>query len=316
MLLVELNLPSGLRRVSNEPLALDHWWSPSVASLSSIKIATQKPWGGWMKPIFGSIDLIPDVFDADWPPPISFDITIRFGSAGESGARIIFEGTAHRQTIKRDGILYRLYGQEYKATVTQSYKNPLHTIFANHCATLGLTLDLSGTSRNPDVDYVTTGERILINDLSDMAAFCSHGFYIESGVLYLVDMLADNGTVTWTEYDFFPSQYPDPVPVAELTAGTESLSGSAAYGATVNVSPVCHTAAANIQAVLADIKTLAEQPAGELHKPLSEPLALGTKIAWIDASLHAPINVWIRQRGITFDFDREFCVVEGGGGIS
>lgn len=325
MLLTEHSISAQTVRLSNEWLALEHQWDAGIASFAAVKIACRKSYGGYVETVFGRMDVLPDTYDQSWPPPTSYPVTAKIASTDEATAAVMFDGTAHRERIKRDGIEYQLYGQSFTASVTDHvYSGSLVDVFSDACTALGLTLNSSAArSTAPAVDYTAKGEKLIIDNLSDISAFFSHCFYIQSGTLYLIDMLADNGSTILTEFDIFPSVYNDPTPVTSVKAtvlSTEySVAGSSGYGgssAEVSISPVCHTAQANIETALSDIKTIIERPSMQLIKPLSEPPAIGQRINITDESTWKPLNVWARVRSITWDFDQEQCVIEGEGGLS
>jgi|GEM_PF-2385215 len=64
-----------------------------------------------------------------------------------------------------------------------------------------VTTNARGTS--PDVSHWATSQMPLIDFLSNVCAFFTHYFYIQSDVLTLGDMLLDNGTSSVTEWEFF-----------------------------------------------------------------------------------------------------------------
>lgn len=220
MLLVKLTVGVTNHYVSNEHLAIERFYDARVASLSQLRVATRQPYGGFAEPSYGQIEFLPTVFTASWPPPMSCPIVISIAVTGESDAEIIFEGTAHLNEPKRDGIIYDLYGPEITTTVTDAvYADTLVNIFSAACTTLSLTLDSTKARvSSPAVDYMADGKNLLIDNLSDMAAFFTHRFYIENSTLYLIDCLLDNGTLAMTEFDVFSPSYPAPSPIKKVTA--------------------------------------------------------------------------------------------------
>lgn len=70
---------------------------------------------------------------------------------------------------------------------------------------LGLgSIDTSAQrATSPTVSYWADAQMPLIDFLSDICAFFTHWFYIKSGILYLGDMLLDNGSDTFDENEYF-----------------------------------------------------------------------------------------------------------------
>jgi len=62
-----------------------------------------------------------------------------------------------------------------------------------------------GTS--PDVSFWADSQMPIIDFMSDICAFFTHYFYIKSNILYLGDMLLDNGSTTLDEYGYFTASY-------------------------------------------------------------------------------------------------------------
>ncbi len=323
MLLVELSLPSGLARVSNEPLALEHFWAPHVASCGPVKMAIDKPYGGYVRPQFGSIELLPTAFRSDWPPPVSMGIAISVTDLDEAGAMRIMDGTAHRSAIARDGIRYDIYGSSYTGRFTDhSYDNTISGLFANNIpyadASLSTDVSLADDTNSPRLVYVDSGDQVVIDSLSKTCACAGHLFYIDGTVAHLVDMFTDNGSRALTEFDFFPSSYKDGVPIATVRCGDTAVPGSSVYGQEEAVSPVFNTSdTAEIEKGLSRIKTILESPGVELKLPITATVPkFGERLSWTDASLGQPVDVWMRTRALTWDFDQDQLVIEGEGGIS
>lgn len=221
MLLVQMTIGGVVHYISDEFLDIEHFYEAQVAGLSSLRIATAQPYGGYAAPTYGDIDLLPDLFAANWPPPATCVIKIMIGDAGEAGAYLVFEGTAYLQEVGRDGVTYQLYGKPYDTNTSDAtYQGTLNQVFAAACAVLGLTLNSTyARVSSPSVDYHSDGTKALIDDLSDIASFFSHRFYVEGTTLSLVDCLRDNGAVlALTEFDVFPSSYTTGDPVKMLKA--------------------------------------------------------------------------------------------------
>ena len=221
MLLVQLNVNGVVRYLSDDYHAVEHFYAAAVVSLGQLRIATRQPWGGWAEPEYGDLVLLPSVFSAAWPPPRTCAVTVLLGATGEAGARVLFTGTAYLAEIRRDAIVYTLYGPEHATEIDDAtYTGTLAAVFAAACATLGLTLNATyGRTTSPAVLYAATGKERLIDRLSDLAAFFSHRFYIEGTTLFLVDCLRGNGaTLALTEFDALPGAYTASPPCKRFVA--------------------------------------------------------------------------------------------------
>ena len=324
MLLIELTLPSGLRRVSNEPLALEHFWEPNVASCGPVKLAADSSYGGYVRPQYGKIELTPDAFTGagDWPPPVSMPIALFLTDTDEVGRQKIMHGTAHRESVLRDSFIYDLYAPDYSGRFTDHvYDNTVTGLFINNIANADafLTADTSMADANnaPHIDYTDKGDQVVIDSLSKACACAGHLFYIKNSVAYLVDMLTNNGSREITEFDFFPSDYRDDVPYATFRSGDISVDGTYAYGKDMSVSPVFSADNNEINKGLLRIKQIMEAPRVTLKMPITVNVPkFGERLSWVDASRGQDITAWIRVRAISFDFDNDQIVVEGEGGIS
>lgn len=221
MLLIRLTVNGIVRYLSDDFHAIEHFYEASVVSLGQLRIATPHPWGGWAEPEYGDLVLLPSVFAADWPPPRTCAVSVYLGSTGETGARLLFTGTAYLAEIGREAITYTLYGPEYATEAgATTYTGTLASVFTAACTTLGLTLNTTyARATSPAVRYVADGQQRLIDRLSDLAACFSHRFYIEGTTLYLVDCLRDNGaTLALTEFDVLPGAYITSQPCKQFSA--------------------------------------------------------------------------------------------------
>lgn len=323
-LLVELGINGDTLRVSNEVADLTHFWDPYISSAGSIKWSMPEPYGGHVKTVFSNFTLLPKTFEENWPPPNSIDVRIRYTDSDELSAVTLFGGKGHVAGIDRESNEYELFGEEIDKTVTdQSFNDTLVNIFTTYTGAsyLNLTLDTSAArSPSPAVNYTASGTNQILDVLSDIAKFFSHAFYIdtENSKLYLVDMLANNGASTLTEFDFKPVQYRDPTPISKITGGNYYVSGTAPYGSVIDISPVCHGTQANIEAALANILTIIESRGAEVTIPIATGLipVIGEAISWTDESYDQNISMSIRTAGIIYDFDQYEFTIEGRGSIS
>ena len=319
MLLVEITFDSIIHRVSDEELALESYWADKVGSLDSVKYSIKAAGGGYVKPTFGGIDFLPSLFTGRTEYPVSCPIRILHTNDTEANAVVILEGTAHLTNIERDSVKYTIYATEYDTKVTDAaYSGTLESIFTTACTTLGLTLDATfGRVVSPAVSYTASGEKVLVDNLSDMAKFFSHLFYIESGILYLIDMKRDTQTVNLTEFDIYPSGYTYNPPVSIFKTGADtseaSVDGSYSYGDEDDISPQCHTDIVNSETALTDRKVILESPKILMKFPLDSVYKPGVKLILIDESQEITLNVEAKVRSVIWNFDSYECVVEGEG---
>ncbi|MDH5524438.1 MAG: hypothetical protein OEY01_10670 [Desulfobulbaceae bacterium] len=322
MLLVEMSINAVLKRLSMEGLALDHWWANMITSFTPPQYSLPKDYGGYARLDFGSIILSPDLFKGDWPPPASCPITVKYTATDEASAETLFSGTAHRAGFDRDSISYDLHGTAYDTVVAtnQAFDDTLANVmaWAADPTRLNLTLDTTAArAPSPALIHTMTSDRLLIDTISDFCAFFSHCFHIEAGTLYLVDMLADNGSEVLTEYDYFPSTYEDVVPTSIITGGDYSRASAYPYGEALSLSEAYHSAQANIEAALDDILSVINRPRCRLRVPLLGGLpAPGKKVSWTDSSLVVDTAAYIRARRISYDFENEVVEIEGEGEIT
>ncbi len=324
MLLVELTLPSGLKRVSNEPLALEHFWEPVVASCGAITLATDYVYGGYVRPKYGKIELTPDAFveDADWPPPSAMPISLFISDNNEANRETVLVGMAHRESIANDGIVYDLYAPDYADRFTDHvYNDNISPLFVNVILGASYSLDAdtskSDSDNAPYINYTDKGDQVIIDSLSKACACAAHFFYIDGTIAYLVDMLSDNGSREITEFDFFPSSYRDDVPYSTFTCGDTSSQGSYSYGKSLSITPVFSAAGSEITKGLQRIIQTLEAPRVTLKMPITADIPkFGERLYWTDESLGQPLQAWMRVRSLSYDFDNEQLVIEGEGGLS
>lgn len=319
-LLVELTIGSDTIRVSNEPLALEHYWDPYLSSASSINWKMASDYGGHVKVNFSNFSLLPKTFENHWPAPTSFDISIKYTESNEASAITLFEGAASSSGLDRESNSYELYGEDIDYTLTGAVLNDtLVNIFSSGASLLGLTLNSSAArSPSPAVLYTASGQQQVLGILNDVAKFFTHCFYINGGVLYLVDMLQDNGSRTLTEFDFEPINYREATPLSFVSSDSTKVKGSSSFGDVVTISPVCHSDGGAIGAALANIKTILEYRQAEVTIPfgLSSNPTIGEKISWTDESFDQDIDMYIRTYGISYNFDRYDFTVIGPGVMS
>ncbi|MBW2606146.1 MAG: hypothetical protein JRD05_00775 [Deltaproteobacteria bacterium] len=307
--------------LSIDGVDLAHFWDSHVIRFDAPQRSLAKNHGGYCSLGFGGISFSHDLFTDDWPPPVNGVITVKYTATTEAAAETIFEGVAHLSKINREEIRYELYGPSYTATVNDAtaYNDTLVAVMTTLCGVgiLNLTLDSSAArGPSPNVTHTVDGDQLAIELASEICAFYSHLFYIVGSTLYLVDMLGDNGTQTITEFDFFPSDYNNLVPVALARSGDYSRTSAYPYGNELSVDQY-HDTEANVNTALDNIIAIENKARCDLKIPLLGSLPVpGKKISWTDTSLGVDTDMYIRARALRYDFDNEEITISGEGEIS
>jgi len=319
MLLVEASIPA-LNRLSQEGIALANYWDAKVMQFDDLpqrKMAFDH--GGYVKLGYGDIKFFPDLFSD--VPPVEIDLSIYYTATTEAAKEKLFDAKGWLDTMNRDGVSYNLYGEKFTDTIADNtaYNGTLVSLFTTWtgAGALNLTLD-SSAARNPspNVLHTTTGEQLTIDLASKIAAFYSHIFYIDSGTLYLVDMLADNGSSTYTEFDYFPSHYDWLVPVSILSSGGRARTSAYPYGRELSLTAY-HDTGANIDDALDDILTTLNSARSRFQIPFLGSIPVpGEGLGWTDDSLPWTVVSSIRARTIQYDFDGEVVIIEGEGTVA
>lgn len=305
MLLLSLDIDGTTRRVSNDELPLEHSWYAEVNQPPTVKHASSKLYGGIFSPSFGSVGFVRTTFlESTWPPPKKIGGIAQWTASDEASALSLFSASLYRSSNMRTGVTYNISKPDSTATVDDvTWSGSLTSVFAAQCVTLGRTLDISGTSRNPDVLYEIKSEKLIIAGLSEIAAFFCHAFTDDGATITLYDCLQAQGELTLDEFDFFPPTYLGQDPVSNFEAGDYSVAGSNAGEPAFSVSPVCHTTQANIEAALANIKTIVEREGASIPMPMTEKtmaIVPGMKLIWSDETIG--VDAWILVQSINYDF--------------
>ncbi len=322
MLLVETTINGTLHRVSLEGLALEHYWDPYIIGFDPVQGQIAYPYGGYVRPGYGSIQFVPTLFASDWPPPVNMTIAAYYTGSDEASRELLFSGTAHRKEINRTHIEYELFSSSYTATVANGvvFSDTLVNVASWFCGASYLNLSVDTTyarGSSPTVAFQVSGEQLAINLLSDICAFFTHCFYIQDGTLYLVDMLGDAGSQSITEFDFFPSTYEDPVPLAMAMTSNYKRFSSYAYGSDLSLSTEYADTQVRIEAALDNIITVSSRSRCRLRVPFIGSLPTpGKKLSWTDTSLGQDMDAYIRARTLTYDFLSEEVIIEGEGELS
>lgn len=210
-------------------------------------------------------------------------------------------------------------------------------IFTWACETARLNLTYDGSLvRDVSLACWITSQQTLLSFLDRIAAFTLNLFFIRAWHLVAVGMDTANGSGSLTEYDFFPSDYADPPPVATLkTQWTERQAVEETIGKyikdvsrektvksdyyfgearTVDTFSTMSTAA-NAGFLTAIIEKM-NTPRARLSVPLASGLPEpGKELTFVDESLIRPVTWTIKARDLTYDFDSETVVIEGEGTV-
>ena len=270
-LLSEVVINSTTHYVSDEWHQLTRLYEPKIASYTPVRYGLPVVYGGFAKPKWGDRSFLPDLFDGtDWPPPKTITVTDKLTETTEAAAITVFAGTLHLASYNETEVVYTPHGEEYTATIADStaLSGTLASIFTTYCGATHLNLTLDTTDARgttPTITYTTSGEQMTIDVLSDLAAYCTHCFYIKGTTLYLVDMLAgDDNSYSLDEFGYFMgSEYRAQQPVS-LIKGTDtssnerSVDGSYQYGEELTVD-IYDNNQTRVETELGNIKTLVEK---------------------------------------------------------
>ena len=331
MLWVELHLPSGTKYVSNEAIATDsHFWEPHIASFGQFKFAMDSLYGGYVRPQYGRMELLPSAFLDDWPPPKSFAITVHWADhAGDLDYITLLDGTAVCTDDRADGIVYQLYEREFTGRFTDHvYDGAIAGqagLFVGNVPSidpnLGASYALGDDTNAPLISYTDTGDQLVLDSLSKACATGTHMFYRDvmdgNGLsMVLVDMFTDNGTMTIDEFDFFSTEIRYNAPVPNFRCGDTSVAGGLAVGKDMSITSVFNTDAAELTKGLNRIKQVMEAPQITVKMPLGTFPKFGQRIELVSEARMRPVNAWLRVRGMVIDFDSYQVTLTGDGGIS
>ena len=321
MILVEFTPTGGtLQRISNEDIALEYQWFGYITSMSTMKLSLPTRHGGFARPEYASITISPELMEELGEYPESAAVRTIETDTNENGGTVLYPGPARLDTYDRHGFSYTLKQPDLPETVAASttYNDTLVNVVSGLCTTLGLTLDSTAArSPSPAVLHETSSDQLAIDLLSDMCAFFSHGFKISGSVLYLYDMLGTRTATDLTEFDVQPCEYRKDTPYSLFKAtDTETLAGTAENGEEYSVTPY-HTTGANIQAALADIKTIMEQDVAVIRFKADQdkPLIIG-QVYLLDESLILPVTTSGTITSIIYNYDTLAVEAEVSGSVT
>jgi len=321
MLLVEFTINAVVNYLSVEYInSLTHQWRGRISNFDPPQRKLPYDYGGYCEMGYGSISFFPDLFDSDWPPPITGAITIKYTATTEGAAETLFVGTAHLEEINRSSITYGLYGSNFDETIADAtaYNNTLNVILATILEGIAEITTLNtddARAISPNVLHTTSGLKLSIDLASSIAAFYTHLFYVDGTTAYLIDMLGDSGTSALDEFDFGPAKYPYNSPISLARSGDFSQTSAYAYGKELSVAQY-HNTEANVNVCLNNIITIMNRPRVEISTPfLGSVPTPGAKRTWTDESQGTDLGVTMYVRNITYEFnpDRDEIILKGDG---
>lgn len=322
-LLLELDIDGTTRRISNEELSLEHSWYAELASAPEVKYASKKLYGGQVAPTYGGFTTTPETFTSTvWPAPRSIVTRCSATDTTEAEAVFLLTGTARLASFAREKHPFNLRGPAYDCSLKTNFNDTLVNLFGTYCGASYLNRTLDATMAravSPAVSYALTTKKQLVDSLSEIAAFFTHGFYDDGTTLYLYDCLEDNGSMVLDEFDFLPATYTDGCEFSAFTAGDYSVDGAYTDGNEYPCTPVCHTNQALVEEALGNIRTIMEQQGARLQLPIcAKTLAIkpGMRLSWLDESQGKPVNAWIRVQSLRYNFNQHLVTVEGRGAIT
>ncbi len=323
MLLVEATINGTMHRISDEWIStIEHPWKGHIVGFDPVQGQIAYPYGGYVRPGYGSVQFSPDLFASDWPPPVNMTISAYYTATDEASREFLFSGIAHRASITREQIEYDLYGSSFTATVADAavFSDNLVDIASWFCGASYLNLTLDSTyarATPPDVAFQNSGEQLAVDLFSEICAFFTHCFYISGTTLYLIDMLGDAGSQALTEFQFFPSEYLNEAPVAIAKTTNYKRFSAYPYGGEISMATEFADTQARVEAALDNILTVANAPRARLRVPFIGSLPTpGKRLSWTDTSLGQDLSMWIRARTLTYDFAAEEVIIEGEGALS
>ena len=328
-LLLSVEYGGDMHRYSLQDQALMAQWHGTIIEVEPVKLTLPTKHGGFLRVSTGQVRFVPTAFGGvetwsinAWPPPKELDVTFRYKLPGQvSGAVKLFEGKLYRVSISERDVVYDVYISSYTETIAGGTSlaswpvtNSLVGFFEKVCDVLGLTLDSSKAAADPPaLSHNLSNERLVVDVASEVAAFCSHLFWIEDDTLYLQQMSASNGTLSLrNSNDYFRSPaYSDDIPVNRVVAGAyEYVGGEYPYG--VDYSLPANYTGDNSQ--LQGIYSLVNGQWAEVAAALEigfGGFVPGKEVTLHDARLAVPSETVMLMRGVSYLFDKFQVVLSG-----
>lgn len=304
-----------------------HPWDSYIASVSSVKIATPKPWGGYAAPVFSDIAFFPNMFTAasDWPPPENAAVRLRWIADGdETGGTVFFDGTATVEDPEHAAIKYKLKRAENATKVAAAtvLSGTLTAVIEVLCGSSYLNLSLD-TSRaripSPAVSWTVDAEKLTTALVDEICQSFSHAAINIGGTLYLIDMydtstaLADVSDWDVTDPGYkFGSRY------SLAKYGNYSVTSSTvANGDELSIPVIHHGTQANIEEAMGIILEIANRPTVELKADIGDDLmTVGGCYLYNDESGFRPLQLIMVAHDVVYNFDSETMLATGPGRVA
>lgn len=321
----EATIGANTRRIATEYRSdLDYPYYGEIVSLSNLNLSMSQLYGGYAKPSYGSIQILPTAFDVSVVPPMTIDLPIKL--LKDSGSLVdLVNGTgilSSQNGLSRTILEYDIYGPAYPQTTKTGYTGTLVGYFTWACAAgqLNLTLDASKAT-DCNVDFTFSDTRNIIDVLNNLAYDCNHLFYIENGTLTLIDMVIDNNVITLTEFDFINAEYSGPsTPYALYKDGTNVLTGPYPSSRhTFKASYFFSKTDADMLAQLTRTQAILDKMQISLKLPVgNNSIKFGDKLTFTDESRFRSFDVtmWARSFAYTIDNEEEVMTITGEGSIA
>lgn len=320
-LLIEFTPHGGaIQYISNETIALDIQWYGYVTSFSSFRLELDEVYGGYASPSYSDVTISPDAFSGNWPPTGDALFKIILADDDGSSPVTIFDGYGTPTDFDAWGVSYELVTPEYDATIDEGVRQAgtLLTLMASYCSTIGLTLDSTNARTvSPSVDYTPSSDTRLIDMMSEMCAFFTHGFKVIDGTLYLYDMLSTGSADVMTGADMQSCTYGKSRPITRVECDDISVDGSSTYGDDESVSTAYHTTEALIEDALTNIKTVIEKDIAEINTKIDQTtVTILDHLTVYDISTIEDTTATVRVISTLYNFDRFSMKIEGIGVVS
>jgi len=307
--------------VSTDEIADIHMWKSEIVSISQITTSLQYEYGGYLRPIYGTVEFLPTLFEGAWPPPQTISFLVEVGDDEANKNKIVYSECS-LQTFTQDKVVYKILGESDGASYGDiTFTGKLISVIDWACDALGIMYNTDNVSRVDyfDVNFTNTNKRKIMDILSEACAFASVYFYRDGYTLRFMDMLDSVGSMSLDEFDFTPNTYLGRNDVSLLVGGASSITGSTpSSNVTINVVP-WHNTNSNIVSALTDIKTTIEKSIITVEIADDETVIdFGTSVTVHDDSCQDEITgtFVVTKNNIYYSHDTDRLIIEGRGTIT
>ena len=192
-------------------------------------------------------------------------------------------------------------------------------------------------SPSPTIKHWAASQQKLVDFFSDVCAFFNHMYYINNGVLDVIDMTKSNGTRTLTEYDYFAAptySYAPPTSILKATWETREaveetigkyvkaspqeaeITSDYSYGEEKTVKPF-HDDRTEIKTRLTAILASLHKSKVRVQIPITDDLPVpGEQMIFSDSSFKVDLGIAMNCRSLRYDFKADTVEIEGDGVIA